>query len=228
MSAIKRVFRSCLKCQKRNVKRAETRMGDLPGFRVNSQLRPFHHTGLDYFCPMIIKIGRRNEKRWCALFTCMTTRAVHLELASSLSTDSTILAIQRFTSRRGVPSHIYSDNGTNFQGASNEFKRLMKEVSFEDVAEKFTAKGIQWHFNPPSAPHMGGAWERLVLSVKKTMSGILKNVHPTEEVLHSVLLEIESILNSRPLTDVSVDPKDPVSLTPNHFDLPGVSIYLIG
>ena len=98
------------------------KMANLPPDRLACRFRPFTHCGLDYFGPIWVKIGRRREKRWGPLFTCMTTRAVHLELAHTLSADSAILAIQRFAARRGFPQILYSDNGTNFKGASQETK----------------------------------------------------------------------------------------------------------
>jgi transposase InsO family protein len=209
MSAVKKAFRECQACKVRKLKPSSVRMADLPKVRMESNIRPFTNTGLDYFGPVTVKIGRRVEKRWGVVFTCLTTRAVHLELAASLSTDSAIMAIMRMSSRRGTPSHIYSDNGTNFHGASNELKLALKQLieSKNTMQEKLIGRGIHWHFNPPAAPHMGGAWERLVGSVKRTMEGLLKESNPQEETLHTVLTEVEAILNSTPLTDVSVDPR---------------------
>jgi transposase InsO family protein len=192
-------------------------MGQLPDFRLERSVRPFAVTGVDYFGPMEVKIGRRREKRYGALFTCMNTRAVHLELAESLDTDAAIMAIRRFVARRGCPSKMLSDNGTNFHGADNEMKKAIKELDTEKMQAEFAAKGMEWQFNPPSAPHMGGCWERLVQSVKKALKATLKEMVPKEAVLQTLLVEAENIVNSRPLTHVSVDPDDPESLTPNHF-----------
>lgn len=103
-------------------KTEQPRMGDLPPARLEHHKRPFTYCGVDYFGPMLVTIGRRHEKRWEAIFTCMTTRAIHLELTSSLSTDSAIMALQRMSNRRGTPSEIFSDNGTNFIGMNNELR----------------------------------------------------------------------------------------------------------
>ena len=178
-------------------------MAALPLARLAYRLRPFTHCGLDYFGLMEVKIGRRREKRWAALFTCMSTRAIHIELANSLSTNSAILALKRFIARRGKPEIIYCDNGTNFRGMCNELKKVFKE--FENDKIDNSENKIKWKFNPPSAPHMGGAWERLIRSVKTALVVILKDRAPREEVLLTALLEVEHCVNSRPLTHISFD-----------------------
>jgi len=215
--AVKRAWRDCKVCQLRRIQPVVPEMGNLPEVRLSSRVRPFTNTGLDFFGPMIVTIGRRKEKRWGALFTCLSTRAIHLELASSLSADSAIMAIRRMSNRRGTPMKIYSDNGTNFVGANHELQRAVKELNWSTVDEKLTTLGIEWKFIPPSSPHMGGSWERLVGSVKTVLREILKTREPKEEILMTLFTEVEMIVNSRPLTDVSVDPKDLESLTPNHF-----------
>ena len=91
-------------------------MADLPEERLDASTA-FTNVGVDYFGPFIVKIGRRNEKRWCCFFTCLTMRAVHLEVVSKLDTDSCLNAIMRFIARRGKPNTIISDNETNFVGA---------------------------------------------------------------------------------------------------------------
>ncbi|KAJ8706879.1 hypothetical protein PYW07_012957 [Mythimna separata] len=149
--------------------------------------------------------GRRIEKGWGTLFTCLTTRAVHLELMPSLSTSSMIMALRRMAARRGTPRTIFSDNGTNFVLAKKELEEAAQE------------KGIKWKFIPPGTPNMGGAWERLVRTVKTALAVVLNERSPPEEVLHMLMTEVEHIVNSRPLTSVSMDPEDEESLTPNHF-----------
>lgn len=184
--------------------------------RITETQRPFTHCGTDYFGPMTVVIRRRHEKRWGALFTCLTTRAVHIELVSSLSTDSALMAIRRMAARRGWPRIMYSDNGTNFRGADAELR-----VAYKEWTKDFVGLGLEhrmkWKFIPPGAPHMGGAWERLVRSVKTALGATLHQKALKEEVLSTLLTEAEHSINSRPLTHVSVDPKDPEALTPNHF-----------
>jgi len=216
-SAVRRAFRECRWCQLQKPIPLHQEMGQLPAERVTKPFRAFMHVGLDYFGPMEVTVGRRHEKRWGALFTCMATRAVHLELADFLTTDSAIMALRRFIARRGTPTTISSDNGTNFHGADNELQLAMKEIDAEKMEAEATTKGIVWKFIPPSAPHMGGVWERLVQSVKVALKNTLKERAPKQEILHTLLVEAENIVNSRPLTYVSSDPKDTGSLTPNHF-----------
>ena len=151
------------------------------------------------------------------LFTCLTIRCVHLEVVEDCETDSFINALRRFVNRRGSPAHVYSDNGSNFTGASNELKEFVQGLDAESIIDFATTVNIQWSFNPPKAPHMGGAWERLVRSVKEVMFGLVKNQVLTDPQLLTLLTEAESIVNSRPITHISDDPTDLGALTPNHL-----------
>ncbi|KAJ8706684.1 hypothetical protein PYW07_012762 [Mythimna separata] len=206
----------CQLCRVRRATPVKPVTGDLPMERLVETQRPFTHCGVDYFGPMTVVVGRGHEKRWGALFTCLVTRAVHLELVASLSTDSAIMAIRRMAARRGWPQVMHSDNGTNFRGADTELR-----AAYEEWAKEFVHFGLshrmRWKFIPPGAPHMGGAWERLVRSVKAALGATLHQRALKEEVLLTLLTEAEHSINSRPLTHVSVDPKDPEALTPNHF-----------
>lgn len=151
------------------------------------------------------------------IFTCLTTRAVHLEIANTLSADSAIMALRRLAARRGSPLVMYSDNGTNFKGACTELKDEIAKIDESKQHEYALQNGMKWLFNPPDAPHMGGSWERLIRSIKIALSATLKNEVQCDEVLYTVITEIEHSINSRPLTHVSTDPRDRESLTPNHF-----------
>ena len=224
-ACVKSAWFRCQKCKNARAKLQNAEMGQLPPCRFQPYQRPFTYTGLDYFGPLEVTVGRRREKRYGALFTCMVTRAVHIELAASLSTDSAIMAILRMCARRGYPLHLYSDNGTNFHGANNEIRRSIQELDQEKIIGRLTPLGITWHFNPPAAPHMGGCWERLVRSVKTALKSTLKQQAPREEVLLTLLNEAESLINSRPLTYVPLDFEDQESLTPNHFLLGTSSQY---
>ena len=126
-----------------------------PRERLDEHVFPFTHTGVDYFGPFELKFLRRTLKRWCCLFTCLTTRAVHIEVAQSLDIESCLAAVTRFIARRGYPSTIISDNGTNFVGAANELKSFMNEWDKAKIESDSAQKKIVWKFIPPGAPHFG-------------------------------------------------------------------------
>jgi len=216
-AAVRRAFNDCRRCQLDKPIPVKQEMGALPAARVSRQFRPFMEVGVDYFGPIEVTVGRRHEKRYGALFTCLSTRAVHVEVAASLTTDSAIMAIRRFIARRGTPTRLNSDNGTNFHGAEKELRLAFEAMNKDRIIDAMSQLGIKWEFIPPSAPHMGGAWESMVKSIKTALKATLKERFPKDEVLHTLLLEAELIVNSRPLTYVSADASDPESLTPNHF-----------
>jgi len=139
-----------------------------------------------------------------ALFTCLTTRAIHLELAHDLSTDSCIIVIRNFVCRRGPVYRLRSDNGRNFVGADREAKKFAEVFEPERIQMELSSKGIDWIFNCPANPSEGGFWERMV-----------KEVAPSEHFLESFLIEAENIVNSRPLTHLPVSADQEAPLTPN-------------
>ena len=191
-------------------------MGDLPAARVNVA-RPFEHCGLDYCGPMYVKRFRKTEKRYILLITCLASRAVHLELAGALDTDCFLMALRRFIARRGSPASITSDNGSNLVSGERELREALNELDQVRISDELSSRRIQWTFIPPAASHMGGVWERLVSSVKRALRTVLGRQCVSEDVLHTVLTEVEYMLNSRPLTYSSGDVRDPEPLTPNHF-----------
>ncbi|XP_049866070.1 uncharacterized protein LOC126366823 [Pectinophora gossypiella] len=207
------IVKSCLMCRIRRATPPVPATGNHPRTRLAHHQRPFTFTGLDYFGPLSVTVGRQHQKRYVALFTCLTTREVHLEVAASLSADSAILALRRMIARRGCPSEIHSDNGTNMHGADRELRRALQDEASQ--------RSITWRFITPSAPFMGGAWERLVRTVKTALLSVLHERHPREEVLATLLCEVEYSVNSRPLTHVSVEATDDEAITPNHFLLGG-------
>ncbi|XP_058817361.1 uncharacterized protein LOC131680666 [Topomyia yanbarensis] len=208
-----KVTRSCVWCRIAKSSPRPPAMAPLPEMRVTSFIRPFTFTGMDYFGPVLVRMGRSNVKRWVALFTCLTTRAIHLEVVHSLSMESCIMAVQRFVSRRGMPREFWSDNATCFQGTSNKL-----DMHNKMMAEKFTTSQTTWKFILPASPHMGGAWERLVRSVKVAIGATLDGTRkPDDETLETILLEAEAMINSRPLTYIPLESADQEALTPNHF-----------
>lgn len=215
---IRVVAKRCQTCKINKAMPQIPRQAPLPEARLAAMVRPFSYVGLDYFGPIQVKVGRSSAKRWVALFTCLTVRAIHLEVVHTLSTQSCKMAIRRFLGRRGAPLEIYSDNGTNFQGASKELREQISAIG-ENLEATFTNYKTKWIFNPPSAPHFGGSWERLVRSVKVAMASIGSTRTPDDETLLTIVAEAESLINSRPLTYIPLDHAAQEALTPNHFIL---------
>ncbi|XP_065089401.1 uncharacterized protein LOC135710680 [Ochlerotatus camptorhynchus] len=215
-TAVRKQIRKCNWCIVYKATPRAPRMAPLPEARMSSYVRPFSFTGVDYCGPFYIRIGRSSVKRWVALFVCQTVRAIHLEVASSLSSESCKMAVRRFIARRGAPQQIFSDQGTNFHGARKELKQEIAGIN-QKLADTFTNCNTQWILNPPAAPHMGGSWERLVRSVKIGLNTLSTSRNPDEETFGTVLVEVEAIVNSRPLTHVPLDLEDDEALTPNHF-----------
>ncbi|XP_046808365.1 uncharacterized protein LOC124420198 [Lucilia cuprina] len=148
-------------------------------------------------------------KAYVAVFICLVTKDIHLELVSDLSSDAFLAALDRFVARRGLCGHIHSDNGTNFQGAAKKLGEIYKLVkSFEfntNVSNFLSSKGVQWHFIPPSAPHFGGAWESTVKSMKYHLKRTIGQATLNYEELTTLLTRIEALLNSRPLVQADSD-----------------------
>lgn len=212
--AVKRHQHRCIECCRWRSKPAVQKMVDLPPPRLRLFKPAFYSCGIDCFGPLAVRIGRRTEKRWGLLFKCLTTRAVHVDLLSSIDLDSFLMALRRFIARRGKPAELYSDQGTNFRGGEKELKEAFSNLSPE-VQQNLATQQISFHFNPPAAPHFGGVWEREIRSVKAALYTTIGSQTVSEEVLRTVLIEIESILNSKPLGYVSANIADLDPVTPN-------------
>ncbi|XP_049330293.1 uncharacterized protein LOC125798980 [Astyanax mexicanus] len=204
----------CPTCRKWRAQPKVPQMSDLPPERLRLLCPPFFSTGVDCFGPYLVKIGRRTEKRWGAIFKCLTTRAVHIELLSSMDADAFLLSLRRFIARRGRPKEILSDCGTNFRGADRELRESFAALH-PQLKAQLADYQILFKFNPPSAPHFGGTWEREVRSIKSALRVVVGSQTTSEDVLHTVLVEVEGILNSKPLGYASTDIADPDPITPN-------------
>ena len=182
-------------------------------------------TGVDYAGPISIRLGTPHSKMmikgYIAIFVCFVTKAVHIEVVTSLTTEAFLAALRRFISRQGRPRTIYSDNGTNFQGAANQlhdlYKMLQSSSQMATVQDFFATEGCDWKFIPPHGPHFGGLWEAAVKSMKHHLRRTLGSHIATYEELCTLLAEIEACLNSRPLCALSSDPFNPTYLSPGHF-----------
>ncbi|XP_077280519.1 uncharacterized protein LOC143907550 [Temnothorax americanus] len=197
-------------------------MGDLPEPRVSPILRCFLHCGLDYAGPLHVRAsagrGIASRKAYIALFVCLSTKAIHLELVSDYSTPAFLNAYSRFCARRGLPQSMYSDNGTTFVGADREmtsaYRSALRDPNFLNAT---ASNNVAWHFIPPAAPHFDGLWKAGVRSVKLHLRRVLGKHMLTFEELSTLLCRIEACLKSRPFTPLSDSMDDYECLTPGHF-----------
>ncbi|KAL1448295.1 hypothetical protein WDU94_003587 [Cyamophila willieti] len=210
---IRTVLNTCVTCKRYTSKHIQTKATPLPIDRVRDA-QVFEVAGVDFAGPLFIRNDSGETKKvWVCLFTCAVYRAVRLELVSSLSTDSFIMALKRFCSRQNRPSIMYSDNGSNFTG----FKNASEELDWNAIACFSSARKIEWRFIPPASPWWGGWWERLIGVMKTVMKKVLGRTYVNYEVLQTILCDIESVINLRPLTYLSEDPSDLAVLTPAMF-----------
>ncbi|KAK3745211.1 hypothetical protein QZH41_004250 [Actinostola sp. cb2023] len=192
-------------------------MASLPADRITPSKPPFIYVGVDCFGPFEVRRGRTHVKRYGVLFTCLTLRAVHIEVASTLDTESFINAMRRFTARRGLPIEMRSDNGGNFVKGERELREAIRDWNQAQIHDYLLQRNIKWTFNPPAGSHHGGVWERCIRTVRKVMKAVVREQTLDDEGLNTLMCEAESIINSRPLTKLSDDPRDMEPLTPNHL-----------
>ncbi|XP_073782539.1 uncharacterized protein [Danio rerio] len=212
--AIRREQHQCQGCQRWKAKPSVPKMADLPLARLRLYQPAFYSTGVDCFGPFQVRIGRRSEKRWGIIYKCLTTRAVHLDLLHAMDSDSFLMSLRRFIARRGSPAELYSDQGTNFRGGEKELSEWFSRMS-PDLQQLLAKQKIAFCFNPPAAPHFGGTWEREIKSVKMALNTVIGAQPISEEVLRTVLLEVEAILNSKPLGYTSSNVADLDAVTPS-------------
>lgn len=217
----KKCFRQCVRCNRLKGKVLTPLMGNYPSQRLQPGGYAFENSvGVDYAGPVLVSSrtgrGSRLIKSYIAIFVCFTTKAVHLELVGDLTSNNYQLALRRFMSRRGKPSHIFSDNGTSFVGAYNDISNFLKS-NCDSLAAETAQDGIQFHFIPAYSPNFGGLWEAGVKSTKYHLNRVLGNCNLTFEELTTTLTQIEAILNSRPLSPLSSEVDDYTPLTVGHL-----------
>ncbi|XP_058816674.1 uncharacterized protein LOC131679947 [Topomyia yanbarensis] len=223
-SVARKVYRQCIVCVRAKPAPIYQQMGQLPADRVQPY-PPFLITGVDYAGPVSI-VGRRARgavasKGYIALFVCFSTKAVHLEAVSDLSTSAFLAAFTRFSSRYGLPAKMFSDNATNFRAASKQLQELYRLINSanhnQQVANFLADKGVVWNFIPARSPHHGGLWESAIKGAKHLLGKIAGNQHFTFEELSTLLAQVAATMNSRPITPISNDAHDPQPLTPAYF-----------
>ena len=200
------------------------KMADLPADRLEPDA-PFTYSCVDYFGPFLIKDGRRTEvKRWGVLFTCMASRAVHLETANSLDTSNFLNAYRRFVCRRGPVRTLRCDQGSDFIGGKNELKVALSEMDHVKILAELGKDNCDWVVIEPNkvaeASHFGGVWERLIGSTRNVLSAILVQhaQQLDDELLRTFLAEVEAVVNSRPLTYIDTKSGDsPEPLSPSQL-----------
>ena len=216
-TAVRRYLNTCVVCKRRQAHVGEQKMADLPLDRITPDKPPFTYVGVDCFGPFLIRRGRTEVKRYGVLYTCLVVRAVHIEVAHNLDTDSFLNSFRRFVARRGSPELVRSDNGGNFVSGERELNRSIKEWNLEKIADFLLQRNVQWAFNPPCGSHHGGPWECCIRTVRKVLNALAREQVLDDEGLSTFMCEAGSIVNSRPLTKVSDDVRDLEPLTPNHL-----------
>lgn len=194
---------------------------DLPSERV-SENPPFTHVGLDFAGPLFVTDGNseganeiQSSKVYERLFTCASTRAVHVKMTRSLGVQAFLLAFRRFTTRRGLPATLNSDNAKTFKSSCKEIRKISRT---EEVWRFLSNKRVNWNFIIQKAPWWGGYWERLVQRIQRPFKEILGRTTLTFDELRTILVEIEGVINSRLITYV-YDDEDSIShpLTPSRL-----------
>ncbi|KAK3739650.1 hypothetical protein QZH41_003863 [Actinostola sp. cb2023] len=214
---LRRILNDCFSCRRRQAPLGQQKMASLPKDRVTPSKPPFTYVGVYCFGPISVRRGRSVVKRYGVLFTYLTIRSVHIEIAHSLDTDSFIHSVRRFIARRGQPLEMRSDNGGNFVKGEKDLREAINTWNQQKIHSYLLQQNVKWTFNPPAGSHHGGVWERCIRTVRKIMNAILKEQTVDDEGLLTLMCEVESIINGRPITKVSDDPKDLEALTPNHL-----------
>ncbi|XP_069990637.1 uncharacterized protein [Penaeus vannamei] len=174
---ISSILHSCVQCRKLRGKEEVQLMSDLPADRLE-HTPPFTNVGVDAFGPWTITTrrtrgGSANSKRWAILFTCLSTRAIHIELVEEMSSSAFINALKRFEALRGKVKLYRSDRGTNFVGATDSLKIDAVNVEEKKIVDHLYQTGTKWIFNAPHSSHMGGVWERLIRICRKILESVL-------------------------------------------------------
>jgi len=211
---IKGLLRRCTTCKRHHGKpypAPET--APLPKDRLRD-VAPFTITGVDFTGALYVQNDHEESKVYICLFTCSTTRAIHLEVVTDLTVQTFLLAFRRFVSRKSLPQVIMSDNASTYLSAAEELKEML---SSEELVTSIGRYGVTWKFIPKRAPWYGGYWERLVGLTKAALKTVLGRAHISLPMLQTLVVEVEATLNDRPLTYLSDDPRDLEPLTPSYL-----------
>ncbi len=222
-----RIIRACVTCKKLRGRTLTQHMADLPADRTETH-PPFTNVGMDVFGPWHIQVKKlrgaaANAKRWGLVFTCLSSRGIHIEVLHSMDANSFICALRRFFAIRGPAAILRCDCGTNFVGAKSELDGSLKEMDKERVQRYVTEQGCEWKFNPPHASHFGGVWERQIGTIRRVLDAMLLKIGAAQlddELLLTLMAEVSSIVNNRPITAVSADTDTqfPVTIDASYYE----------
>ena len=221
--AIRSELHKCMKCFRYRAPPIQQQMGNLPEARVTPS-SAFENCGVDFAGPISMRLNALRKgvvvKGYFCVFVCLSTKAIHLEVVSDLTTNAFLAALKRFFARRGYCRNLYSDNGKTFLCAQTRLTKEREAIEkfFKDtIHSELHNHKVQWHFIPPYSPNFGGLWEAGVKSTKYHLKRIMGDKLFTYEEMATVLTQIEAILNSRPLCPMTADINDVDFLTPGHF-----------
>ena len=214
---LKEVKASCFDCKARDNKPYEQKMSAIPSFRFEKPLQAFSKTGLDFAGPFHIKVGRAKQrlKSYVLVFTCLQTRAVHLEVTNDQSTASVMNAFSRFIDVRGMPNEFLSDNWKSFTSPEKELQSWVRDLDDDLIIRQNLADAV-WRFTPPYGPHHGGIYETMVKATKRALHSLFREADLNMDEFRTAISRVASLLNGRPLTRVK-DENSIQILTPNHF-----------
>ncbi|XP_067051157.1 uncharacterized protein [Acropora muricata] len=206
----------CVVCREIGARVELQVMADLPQSRLAPFTPPFHHTSCDYFGPYRVRTSRNKiVKHYAVIFTCLNTRAVHLELAADCTTMEFMQVLRRFYALRGVPALMISDNGSQLVGAERELRKMVEGLDTEKLQEFSSERGMKWQFTTPAAPHQNGCAEALVKSCKIGLKKAIGEHVLTPLELQTCLVEVANLVNQRPKGRIPSDPDDGSYLCPN-------------
>ena len=221
-NTVARELNKCVTCKKLRGPVIQQRMADLPADRTEVA-PPFTNVGFDVFGPWMIRSrktrgGAANSKRWGLVFTCLSSRAIHIELLESMDASSFICALRRFFALRGPVSILRCDRGTNFIGGKSELEDALREMDQRQVKGYVNNHGCEWIFNPPHASHFGSAWERQIGTIRRVLEAMFAELGShqlTHELLVTLMAEVTAIVNARPISAIPTDADEPQPLSPS-------------